>query len=100
MTADPPGAQPGFLSALSCALPAMVLAALLLLPFLNAPFTIDDPLYLREAQHVLTDPLHPQAFNVVWSMDVNLRASQILPGGIAVPYLLLPTALAGCPEWA
>ena len=78
----------------------MVLAALLLLPFLNAPFTIDDPLFLREAQHVLTDPLHPQAFDTVWSTDLNLRASQILPGGIAMPYLLVPVALAGCPEWA
>jgi len=77
----------------------MVLAALLLLPFLNTPFTIDDPIYLREAQHVLADPLHPQAFNMVWSTDLDLRASQILPGGIAAPYLLIPTALAGCAEW-
>jgi hypothetical protein len=77
----------------------MVLAALLLLPFANTPYTIDDPLYLREAQHTLADPLHPQAFSMVWSTDLNLRVSQILPGGIAVPYLLVPTALAGCAEW-
>src|ERR1039458_9189345 len=78
----------------------MVLAALLVLPFLNTPFTIDDPIYLREAQHVLADPLHPQAFTMVWSTDLNLRVSQILPGGIAVPYLLIPAALARCAEWA
>jgi hypothetical protein len=78
----------------------MALAAMLLLPFLNTPFTIDDPLYLNEARQVLTDPLHPQAFNVVWSTDLNLRASQILPGGILVPYLLVPTALLGYAEWA
>jgi hypothetical protein len=78
----------------------MALAALLLLPFLNTPFTIDDPLYLREAGQVLTDPLHPQAFDVVWSTDLNLRASQILPGGILVPYLLVPTALLDYAEWA
>ena len=77
----------------------MALAALLLLPFLNTPFTIDDPLYLREAGQVLTDPLHPQAFNIVWSTDLSLRASQILPGGILVPYLLIPTALAYYAEW-
>jgi hypothetical protein len=77
----------------------MLLATLLLLPFLNTPFTIDDPLYLREAQQVLEDPLHPQAFNVVWSLDQDLRASQILPGGIWAPYLLVPTALSGCKEW-
>ena len=63
-------------SALVCCWPAMCVAVLLLLPFLNTPFTIDDPIYLREAQHVLTDPLHPQAFNIVWSTDFNLRASE------------------------
>jgi hypothetical protein len=77
----------------------MAVAALLLLPFLNTPFTIDDPIYLHEAGQVLTDPLHPQAFNIVWSTDLSLRASQILPGGILVPYLLIPTALAGYAEW-
>jgi hypothetical protein len=78
----------------------MLLATLLLLPFLNTPFTIDDPIYLREAQHALVEPLHPQAFSMVWSTDLNLRASQILPGGVAAAYLLIPTALAGCQEWA
>ena len=94
-----PDAQPRSRDAMACAWPAMVLAALLLFPFLNTPFTIDDPIYLREAQHILADPLHPQAFNMVWSTDLNLRVSQILPGGIAAPYLLIPTALAGCAEW-
>jgi hypothetical protein len=45
-------------------------------------------------------PLHPQAFSLVWSLYQNLRASEILPGGIAVPYLLVPAALLGTPEWA
>jgi len=78
----------------------MALAALLLLPFLHSPFTIDDPVYLYEAQHVLQDPLHPQSFDLVWSLGLHLRASQILPGGLAVPYLLVPTVLAGSAEWA
>ncbi len=86
-------------NAFLAALPAMALAALLLLPFLNTPFTIDDPIYLREAGQILADPLHPQAFNIVWSTDLSLRASQILPGGILAPYLLVPTALAGYAEW-
>ncbi len=100
MTAAAPSAHPTLRSALVCAAPAMILAALLLAPFLNNPFTIDDPLYMREAQHTLIDPLHPQAFNMVWSLDLNLRASTILPGGIAVPYLLIPAVLAGSTEWA
>ncbi len=85
--------------ALRCAWPGMALAAVLVGPFLNTPFTVDDPIYLREAQHVLVDPFHPQAFKMVWSTDLNLRASEILPGGVFVPYLLIPTALAGCREW-
>jgi hypothetical protein len=95
-----PGARPKLLHALACAAPSMLLAVMLLGPFLNTPFTIDDPLYLREAQHALVDPLHPQAFPIVWSADLRLRASQILPGGIAVPYVLIPVALAGCSEWS
>src|ERR1700744_6005949 len=83
-------ARPRLLSALVCAWPAMALAAVLLLPFLNTPFTIDDPIYLREAQHALEDPLHPQAFQIVWDFEVSRPASQILPGGLFVPYLLIP----------
>lgn len=77
----------------------MALAAALLLPFLNTPFTVDDPLFLRQAQHALVDPLHPQEFHIVWNFEINRPASQILPGGIFVPYLLVPTALSGCKEW-
>ena len=92
-------ARPRVFTALVCAWPAMALAAILLAPFLNTPFTIDDPIYLREAQHVLEDPLHPQEFNLVWDLEVSRPASQIVPGGIFVPYLLIPTALSGCKEW-
>jgi hypothetical protein len=100
MTSAALDAQPRFLSALTCAAPAMVVAALLLLPFLNTPFTIDDPIFLREAQHVLKDPLHPQAIDMVWSADVTRRASDIQPGGVAAPYLLVPMVMAGNAEWA
>ena len=44
---------------LRLAAPAIFVASLLLLPFLNKPFTIDDPLFLRAARHALVDPLHP-----------------------------------------
>jgi hypothetical protein len=44
MTPAAPRAQPKLSSALACALPAMILAAVRLLPFVNAPFTIDDPI--------------------------------------------------------
>jgi hypothetical protein len=79
---------------------AMALAALVLLPFLQKAYTIDDPVFLREAQNLLTHPLHPSAFEMVWASERRLRASEFLPGGPMVAYALLPLALAGWREWA
>ncbi|MBV8831327.1 MAG: hypothetical protein JO108_19105 [Acidobacteriaceae bacterium] len=81
------------------AAPAICLAAVLLLPFLHNAYTIDDPLFLREAEHTLHDPLHPTAFPVVWNRDIVLRASAFLPGGPVVPFLLLPVVIGGEAEW-
>jgi hypothetical protein len=33
-----------------------------LIPFLNKAFTIDDTMFLLQAKHLLSDPLHPTAF--------------------------------------
>jgi hypothetical protein len=85
--------------ALSCAWPAIVVATIVLLPFLNTPFSNDDPIFLAEARHLLTDPLHPQAIDVVWARDIELRESQATPSNIAGAYVFVPTALAGCKEW-
>ena len=79
---------------------ALALAALVLLPFLNKAYTIDDPIFLRETQSVLTDPLHPSAFPLVWSSERRLRASEFLPGGPVAGYVLVPLALARWREWA
>ena len=79
---------------------ALALAAVVLLPFLHKAYTIDDPIFLREAQNVLTDPLHPSAFPLVWSSDRRLRASEFLPGGPVAAYVLVPLALARWREWA
>jgi len=82
------------------AAPAILLASLLLLPFLNKPFTIDDPLFLRAAQHALVDPAHPGDFEQVWNAGDRLRLSQYWLGGTLPAYLLLPVAALGAPEWA
>jgi hypothetical protein len=79
---------------------ALVLAVLVLLPFVHKAYTIDDPVFLREAQQVLTDPLHPTAFELTWASERRLRASEFLPGGPVIAYLLAPLALAGWAEWA
>ena len=75
---------------LRLAAPAMVVASLLLLPFLNKPFTIDDPLFLREARHALVDPLHPADFEQVWNAGDRQKLSQYLLGGTLPAYVLAP----------
>ena len=53
---------------LSCrllvAVPAIVVAGLILLPFLNKAFNIDDLTFLLQAEHILKDPWHPTAFEM------------------------------------
>jgi hypothetical protein len=75
------------------------LAAVVLLPFLNKAYTIDDPIFLNEAKSILTDPLHPSGFPLVWSTERRLRASEFLPGGPVAGYALVPLALVSWREW-
>ncbi len=84
---------------LRLAAPAILVASLLLLPFLNKPFTIDDPLFLREAKHALVDPLHPADFEQVWNAGDRLKLSQYLLGGTLPAYVLSPVAALGGREW-
>lgn len=79
-------------------LPALALAWVVLLPYLRKAFTIDDTLFLLQAQQALRDPQHPTAFVVVWS-DVAARLSAIMPSGPIMAYLLMPTVARGGAEW-
>ena len=84
---------------LRLAAPGIVLASLLLLPFLDRPFTIDDPLFMRAAEHVLVDPLHPATFEQVWNAGDRRMLSQYWAGGTLPAYLLAPVAALGSREW-
>ena len=84
---------------LRLAAPAIVLASLLLLPFLDKPLTIDDPLFLRAAEHALVDPLHPGNFEQVWNAGDRLPLSQYWLGGTLPAYVLAPVAALGNREW-
>jgi hypothetical protein len=84
---------------LRLAAPAIFVASLLLLPFLNKPFTIDDPLFLRAAKHALVDPLHPADFEQVWNVGDRQKLSQYLLGGTLPAYVLSPVAALGGREW-
>ena len=82
-------------SVLRLSLPAWLLAAVVLVPFLQKAFTIDDTLFLLQAEQLLRDPWHPTAFSVVWR-DVPQRMSAIMPSGPVMAYALLPSVwLAG-----
>jgi hypothetical protein len=77
----------------------MLLAAVLLLPFASKAFTIDDTVFMRQAEWALHDPLHPSALTMVWSeVPRPMRLSQVMPTGPLMAWLLTPAALAGGSE--
>jgi hypothetical protein len=92
---------------LACAWPALLLATVCLLPFLNKPFIIDDPWFLMMAQQIVKHPAHPMDFNICWSdrpsnpcMNVyQFESGNVLMGQVAQGYVLVPTVLSGAPEW-
>jgi 4-amino-4-deoxy-L-arabinose transferase-like glycosyltransferase len=101
---DPPAilAAPsgsGWRDAGSAFWPGAVLAAALLLPFLGKAHAVDDVTFLLQAQHLLRDPLHPTAFEMV-ADGVPIRLSGSLVSGPVAAYLLVPSVLLGGAEWA
>lgn len=78
--------------------PAIALATALLLPFLGSAYTIDDPLFLYQARHLLEDPWHPTAFETNWSTAPH-RMSALMASGPGMAYLLMPTIALGGSEW-
>jgi hypothetical protein len=93
---------------LACAWPALLLATVCLLPFLNKPFVIDDPWYLTMAQQILRHPARPMDFAICWN-NPDLagecrKASQFasgnpLLGQVGQGYVLVPAVLGGAHEW-
>ena len=52
---------------LACAWPALLLATVCLLPYLNKPFINDDPWFLTMAQQIAKRPMHPAEFDICWT---------------------------------
>jgi hypothetical protein len=93
---------------LACAWPALLLATLCLLPFLNKPFLVDDPWYLTMAQQIVRQPSHPLDFEICWNnpwlSGKCMKAAQFasgnpLLGQVGQGYVLVPTVLGGAHEW-
>ena len=90
---------------LACAWPALLLATVCLLPFLNKPFLIDDPWFLTIAKQIVKHPAHPMDFEICWNdghecRNANQFASgNALLGQVGQGYVLAPTVLTGSHEW-
>jgi len=91
--------SPSALTTLWCTWPAVLLCIGVLAPFLNKAFTNDDVTFLLQARHVLTDPLHPTAFDMVLH---GTRVRLIFAGPVdeIMAYLLVPSVALGGAEWA
>ena len=73
----------------------------LLLPFINKPFHIDDPFYLKMAQQIIQDPARPYSFAINWSghlrdawTDMEATFPPLIPY-----YMALIIKLFGLKEW-
>ena len=92
---------------LACAWPALLLATVCLLPFLNKAFVVDDPWFLTMAQQIVKHPAHPMDFEICWNAGLNdacrteyqFASGSALMGQIAQGYVLVPTILCGAHEW-
>ena len=85
---------------LASAFPALLLATVCLLPYLNKPFVIDDPYFLTMAQQVIKYPAHPMDFSICWNSPFYcLKAYALTPGNALMGYVLVPTVLGGAHEW-
>ena len=87
------------LRALRNALPAILLAGVLLAVFHDKPYTIDDSFFLRQARQVIREPANPSGFEWFWDHRWD-RVSRLSPSGAGMAYLLVPATLLGAPEWA
>ena len=87
-------------SVLLCSLPALILSAACLLPYLNKAFTIDDPQFLLQAQQIRKEPLHPMAVSICWGQDTwCLPLARTMPGTVLMGYYLVPAVGLADPEW-
>ncbi len=85
---------------LASAWPALILATVCLLPFLNKAFLIDDPHFLTMARQIVKHPTHPMDFEICWNtIDACTKAYQLTPGNALMGYALVPTVVTGSHEW-
>src|SRR3989339_616951 len=74
---------------------------MILLPFINKPFNVDDPFYLKMAQHIRTDPLHPYSFKINWSGEMRdaWQSGEANFPPLVPYYIAFVMAMSGSQEW-
>lgn len=81
----------------AAAAPAVAIAVVVLFPFVGKAFTIDDVVFLLQAEHILRDPLHPTAFDMVFHGS-RIRMSLYHVTGPVMGFLHVPIILLGKSE--
>lgn len=71
----------------------------MLIPFFHKAYTVDDPIFLNGAAHVLRDPFHPTAFTMAWMTTYPAPASLFFSNSPLMFYLLVPVIALGGAEW-
>ncbi len=85
---------------LASAWPALLLATVCLLPYLNKAFVVDDAWFLKMAGQIVNHPTHPMNFDVCWNtIEGCTKAYEMTPGNSLMGYVLVPTVLGGAHEW-
>ncbi|MEI9968538.1 MAG: glycosyltransferase family 39 protein [Terracidiphilus sp.] len=85
---------------LACALPALLLATVCLLPWMNKAYVIDDSWFLMMSRQIIQHPLHPMNFDACWNTVEDCSKAYVMtPGNSLMGYVLVPTVLAGAHEW-
>src|SRR6266508_2888141 len=76
------------------ALPALaLLTVLLLVPFADKAFHIDDPMYLKAAHQITSHPLDPYGFSVNWFRGETMMADAMKNPPLSCYYIAAMAAL-------
>lgn len=72
---------------------------LLLIPFVNKAYHIDDPFYLWTAQHILEDPFDFYGYDINWTGFNSSAAAENKNPPLVSYYMALVGLLVGWQEW-
>lgn len=79
--------------------PAVVIAVVVYACFMHKAFNIDDVTFLKVAEHMLEDPVHPASVQIVMNGRPPAWISAGMWSGPVLPALLVPSVAMGGVEW-